>query len=281
MTILQQLLLEETLGAHIDPKAIAHVCEFDLGWLEGEEFTIDESSTVQPGPEVSDRLDIKIPSAWPRVKVKFGEFPQGHVKAYRSGLGTLENLPPVVGSIVVAQATRLASLAHGPHTVNGDMTIVDCGLTSLNGAPKKVGGVLRLNQLSKLMSLKGLEECELGNDLDLDACGLKTLEGMPKKIGRHLIINCCDELEAIRLPRDLEISSGVMLISAGMASKLSPQLVVTKGLHEIDWLSDSIGWRDDILKVFNEYLMKPKTNRTYLDLQAELIDRDWDWLAEL
>lgn len=66
-----------------------------------------------------------------------------------------------------------------------------------------------------------------------------------------------------------------------MAVKLSPQLVVVKGLHEIGWAPSSVGWRDDILQLFNKYLKKPKTNYTYLEFQAELIDRDMDWLAEL
>lgn len=139
---------------------------------------------------------------------------------------------------------------------------------------------MRLVDLSKLMNLKGLEECVIGDDLDIRHCDLRTLEGMPKHV-RRLVISECSSLEVIDLPRDMEIESGLLIVGAGMEVKMSPRIIVTKGLKEIDYMSSNIGFRDDILKLYNRYLEGPKTNRQYLELQAELIDRDLDWLAEL
>lgn len=275
MTLLNQLLFEADQAQH---QRIKHVCEFDLGWEEGEDFEVHGDTVIEGAHE--NALDIDVPWRWSQLPVKFGKMPNTRFKAWHSGLGSLEGSPAEVKSFTLQGASRLASLKGGPEVCREDYLLIECGLTSLQGAPTSIGGMMRLIGLSKLMNLKGLEDTAMHGDLDISECDLRTLDGMPKEIGR-LIINRCENLEVIDLPRDMEIKTGLLLVSAGMEVKMSPRIIVTKGLHEIDYMSEHVGFRDDIIKLYNKYLQGPKTNKQYLELQAELIDRDLDWLAEL
>ena len=60
-------------------------------------------------------------------------------------------------------------------------------LTSLEGAPQKVGGNFYCSECTSLTSLKGASQ-EIGGDFICSMCpSLKSLEGAPKKLGGKII----------------------------------------------------------------------------------------------
>jgi hypothetical protein len=72
--------------------------------------------------------------------------------------------------------------------VYGDFEIGDLGLTSLEGAPEKVGGSFRIYSNSKLTSLKG-GPLEVVQNFMCVGSNLSSLEGSPLKIGGEFHIN--------------------------------------------------------------------------------------------
>lgn len=278
---LSAIVSEEQYPArYVDKAKIKHVLEVDLGLDEGDDYVISDDYVVSEAPN-HGVFGLKIPGSWKTIPIQLGEFPNADLDIRESNLGTLQNAPTLVKSMVLTEVSRLASLVHCPKVIEESLTIYNCGLTSLRGAPTKIGGRLELHNLKLLSTLAGLEHTQINGRLLIENCdSLTSLDGLPKGIGGSFMINECPKLEAIKLPREFDIGTGRLYVGPGMDVKLSPQLVVVKSLREINWYG-SVGFRDDILKIFNEYLKKPKTNYTYLELQAELIDRDFDWLAEL
>ena len=65
--------------------------------------------------------------------------------------------------------------------VEGDFNCVNCGLTTLEGAPKYVGGNFKCNN-NQLTSLEGGPEY-VGKDFDCSFNKLTTLKGAPKYVG--------------------------------------------------------------------------------------------------
>lgn len=284
---LSTLLEADQTPGHVTDKSsiraiLANVRNFD----EEVDWNIDQHGVVEEALDAGF-VELSIPKQWDTLKVKFGSFPHADYRLTGCQLGTLHNSPTVVNRLIIQGGIRLASLRGAPERVKDVMTLVDTTLTSLAGAPTTVGdayntGKVILRKMNKLTSLAGIEHLHL-LELDIQECsGLKSLEGMPKKIEKHIFLDDLEHVEAVRFPQDVSMGpSGTLFIGGGLVTKLSPMLVTVPGLMHIDWLSSSVGWRDDILELFNKYLKLPKTTHTYLGLQTELIDRDLDWMADL
>ena len=71
--------------------------------------------------------------------------------------------------------------------IKGRFVINDAGLTSLEGAPKKVGGDFHCYN-NELTSLEGAPQV-VGGNFYCSANNLTSLEGAPKKVGRNFICN--------------------------------------------------------------------------------------------
>ena len=74
----------------------------------------------------------------------------------------------------------------------------DCrSLTSLEGAPKEVGGSFVCRYCSSLASLEGAPK-EVGGDFYCDYCSsLKSLEGAPKEVGGDFYCDYCSSLKSL------------------------------------------------------------------------------------
>ena len=71
-------------------------------------------------------------------------------------------------------------------------------LTSLEGAPKEVGGNFSFYDCDSLTSLKGAPE-KVGGDFYCIACdSLKSLEGAPKKVGGNFNCSDCQSLPSLK-----------------------------------------------------------------------------------
>ena len=279
MKLSRLLEAEQTAKHPTDHKFIrARLEELELG-EEDMEWTITPEGIVREGSD-TDPFDFIIPEDWTRIPVKFGDFPSASYKLYKTKLGSLENSPTAVKSMVMQGGIRMASLKGGPAKVKEHLSLIDCSLTSLAGAPEEAGFVL-IKQVNRLTTLQGLENTSTGQLDILECSGLTSFEGMPKYIDQNIFIDDLEACEAIRFPQYVTMGSGgAMYIGGNIIHKLSPTLVTVPGLTSIDWIS-SYPYRKDILALFNKYLKLPKTIHTYLGLQTELIDRDMDWLADL
>ena len=86
----------------------------------------------------------------------------------------------------------LTSLEGAPKEVGGDFICDFCeSLTSLKGAPKEVGGGFNCSRCKSLKSLKGTPK-KVGGDFACNYCySLKSLEGAPKEVnGGFYCIHC-------------------------------------------------------------------------------------------
>ena len=72
--------------------------------------------------------------------------------------------------------------------VDGDFYCSDCpSLTSLEGAPQKVGGFFSCSRCTSLTSLEGVSQ-EVGEDFYCRECtSLTSLEGSPQEVGGEII----------------------------------------------------------------------------------------------
>ena len=154
-------------------------------------------------------------------------------------------------------------------------------MTSLTGAPKQVNTIC-IDGLNKLIDLRGLKDTN-ANFLTVNNCaGLTSLDGMPTHVRDIISLNGLNDDFVVKFPHGTSMSQGGQLrIGGSLAHRLSPTLVTVPGLSSIDWHHESMGYRDDILEIFNKHLKLPKTTHTYLGLQTELIDADMDFVTEL
>lgn len=286
MKLSHLLEAEQTHGYVKQEDMIRAILDDIRGFDEYSDWVIGHDGVVEESPDAGG-INIEIPAKWNAIRVKFGEFPNADYRLVKCQLGTLQNSPTAVNRFIIQGGIKLASLRGGPEHVEEYMTLVDATLSSLAGAPKTIGGSVHsgkvvLREMRNLSSLAGLEHLHL-RELDIQACsGLKTFDGMPSKIEHNVFLDDLENLEAVRFPHHVSMGqNGALFIGASLVSKLSPTLVTVPGLMTIDWLSSSVGFRDDIINIYNRYLKLPKTTRTYLQLQQELIDKDLDWLAEL
>lgn len=92
---------------------------------------------------------------------------------------------------LVFKNIRLKSLTNGIFEwgeITGNFRVPNLYITSLEGAPKKVGGDFSCARCHGLTSLEGGPE-EVGGNYDCSSCDITSLEGAPKEKGDHF--NCC------------------------------------------------------------------------------------------
>lgn len=140
-------------------------------------------------------------------------------------LQSLDFLPrDIQGNLVIIGCPKLTSL-EGCSESCVDFTLVRCGVTSLEGGPKYVGGFYRCED-NKLTSLKGAPREvpgkfdsgrnaikslvggpeSVGGDYRVDFCPfLTTLEGVAKHIGGDLDCHCCYDLKDPGNLRDSDV----------------------------------------------------------------------------
>ena len=106
------------------------------------------------------------------------------------------------GDVVVVKKKSITSLTNGLFiwtTVDKDFKCAFCDLlTSLEGAPKNVGGTFNCIYCNSLTSLKGSPE-KVGGKFDCNGCdSLTSLEGAPKEVGGDFNCYCCDSLTSLK-----------------------------------------------------------------------------------
>jgi len=104
----------------------------------------------------------------------------------------LEKLPDFLEDVIVkgdfyCPYNSLTSLKGAPKKVGGDFYCHNNSLTSLEGAPKEVGGSF-LCPYNSLTSLEGAPK-EVGGYFFCSYNSLTSLEGLPKEIGEDLYIS--------------------------------------------------------------------------------------------
>ena len=101
------------------------------------------------------------------------------------------------GDVVVVKKKSITSLTNGLFiwtTVDSDFNCETChSLTTLEGAPEKVGGGFNCSWCRSLTSLEGAPK-EVGNFDCYRCASLTSLEGAPEKVGGHFDCNYCSSL---------------------------------------------------------------------------------------
>lgn len=96
-----------------------------------------------------------------------------------------------------AQCRNLTSLEGAPKKVGGTFDCCLCpSLKSLEGAPEKVGGDFICHTCNSLKSLEGAPNEVIGNFTCHRCSSLKTLKGAPKKVGYIFDCEDCPSLES-------------------------------------------------------------------------------------
>ena len=107
---------------------------------------------------------------------------KGDVDLSEKGLTELPNLSKVtVKGNFNCSNNQLTSLTGAPRKVGGYFRCSDNQLTSLNGAPQEVGGDFRCDN-NKLTTLQGASQ-KVGGDFECSDNQLKNLQGAPQKVG--------------------------------------------------------------------------------------------------
>ena len=103
---------------------------------------------------------------------------------------------------VTVDNKSIESLTNGMFRWGKVKTYFDCGecknLTSLEGAPKEVGGSFYCDHCDKLETLEGAPE-KVNEDFWCNDCNnLKSLEGAPKKVGGDFWCHDCNGLKTLK-----------------------------------------------------------------------------------
>lgn len=267
-------LLEAAIPGHVkNHEAIVSFMD-KLKWVEGDEYMIDANGVVQEGPldNHSETLTLKVPDDVSRIPVKFGDFGSINVIVRSTKLGSLINLPKHVNELTIIKA-KLASLA-GPLTAK-EIKLMSAPITSLVGLAKasKLISLLDLD----IASLQGIEESEV-DELTIGECPITSLDHMPRQVRKHIRLSELPNLKHVRFPLNVAMETGgTLFIGAELAHKLSPRLLLVPGLTQISW--HGMGYRDDLLKIFNKALLEPKTTKSVLKLQQQFIELDMPFMA--
>lgn len=114
--------------------------------------------------------------------------------------GTIKN------GFYCAQCNSLTSLEGAPKEVGGSFQCAYCdSLTSLEGAPKKVGGTFNCVYCRSLTSLEGVPEIIKGDFNCFGCSSLKTLKGAPKEVGGSFTCTNCSSLTSLEgAPKKVE-----------------------------------------------------------------------------
>jgi hypothetical protein len=143
-------------------------------------------------------------------KIKIGDSPNkdgkyvvdvdGDVDVKNFNIYTLTNdlfvFGKVCGYFNCSRCEKLTSLEGAPKEVGGGFFCSDNKLTSLEGAPKKVGGGFYCSD-NKLTSLEGAPE-EVGGHFICSGNKLTSLEGAPKEVGDGFYCNRCNNLTSLK-----------------------------------------------------------------------------------
>ena len=111
-----------------------------------------------------------------------------------------EKLPDISESIIYGSfcchlCKNLTSLEGAPKEVGGGFYCSDTAIISLEGAPQKVGGNFDCSWCYNLTSLERAPK-EVGGSFDCSGCyDLTSLEGAPEKVGGSFDCSLCDKLE--------------------------------------------------------------------------------------
>ena len=92
----------------------------------------------------------------------------------------------------------LTSLEGAPKNVGGTFDCSYCDLLkSLKGSPEKVGGKFNCNSCNSLTSLEGASK-NVGGDFNCNGCeSLTSLKGAPEKVGGGFSCNYCKSLKSL------------------------------------------------------------------------------------
>ena len=138
----------------------------------------------------------------PNKDGKFEVSSKGSVEANNTHITSLTNgmfiWTNIIGDFYCDYCYLLTSLEGAPKEVGGSFNCGYCNsLTSLKGTPEKVGGSFSCNNCNSLTSLKGAPK-EVGGVFSCSNCNsLTSLEGAPKKVGRYFNCNYCDSLKSL------------------------------------------------------------------------------------
>ena len=107
-------MLLSTLCETATTKAAVRAAMAEMpGFDEEDDYVIEEDGSISPAPDIGAR-ELYIPPSWTQLKVKFNAFPTLTLKAVKSKLQTLANMPPTVKMLHLYQCSALANLMHGP-----------------------------------------------------------------------------------------------------------------------------------------------------------------------
>jgi hypothetical protein len=152
-------------------------------------------------------------------KIKIGDSPNkdgkyvvdvdGNVDVKNFNIYTLTNdlfvFGKVGGYFSCTDCKNLTSLEGAPKEVGGGFFCTDINLTSLEGAPKEVGGGFFCSRCHNLISLKGAPE-KVGLCFHCTECkNLTSLKGSPKKVGGNFYCTNCNNLTSLEgAPKEVE-----------------------------------------------------------------------------
>ena len=105
----------------------------------------------------------------------------------------------VQGCFYCVRCTKLTSIEGAPEKVGKNFNCHDCyNLTILKGAPKEVGGDFNCAFCSSITSLKGATK-EVGKDFYCTDCPkLESLEGAPEEVGGSFWCSRCPSLTSLK-----------------------------------------------------------------------------------
>ena len=152
----------------------------------------------------------------------------------------------------------------------GKLNAIKIDLTSLEGAPKKVGGFFSCSWNERLTSLVGGPE-EVGGFYSTKSCDLTSLEGAPKKVGGYF--NCSGNKRLTSLAgihKHIKEIRGEFRCDSDLSGPVLGLLKIKKlrGVRLKD---------NKLAAILNKYLPEGDL----IDCQQELIDAGYEEMAKL
>ena len=133
---------------------------------------------------------------------------KGYIKVINKDITSLTNglfeFGEVSGEFLCSYCKNLTSLEGAPEKVGGTFECYNCkALTTLEGAPEKVGDDFSCRRCESLKSLEGAPK-EVGDFSCVHCQSLTTLKGAPQKVGGEFDCSECESLKTLEgSPREV------------------------------------------------------------------------------
>ena len=247
-------------------------------------FLLDHCNLVDSEIEIHEDLTVTIHGDLIVERQSFSRFPcafsaiDGSISISHCQIKTLIGMPKSIPGDLLLYNTKLSNLEYGPEEIGGELKLTaNNQMTSLKGAPREVQK-LSIADCEKLESLEGGPKI-INGMCKVDTCdGLTSIEGIAETINGNLHLTNCRSLQSLKsIHKNLKQCSGKINVSGTRFKSHIMGLFFVKGIKGFEY-NFGTGKASEAFEII---FKATKEGKDQLECQDLLIDANLQSFAGL